>query len=54
MALPDGRWQADWLDPQYGRWIARQAVQSTSGQATLILPAFTDDMALRITRREGP
>jgi len=54
MALPEGRWQADWLDPQSGRWIARQAVQATSGQATLILPKFTEDMALRITRREGP
>ncbi len=54
VALADGPWQADWMDPVTGRWIARQTVQASSGQAQLVLPAFDQEMALRITRRETP
>lgn len=51
LALPTGTWQADWLDPVSGRWVARQTVTARQGRLSLHLPEFTEDLALRLKRR---
>jgi hypothetical protein len=50
VALPAGRWRAEWLDPKVGAVVARAAVEG-AGIHTLNSPEFTDDIALRIVRR---
>jgi hypothetical protein len=51
LALPTGTWQADWLNPVSGRWVARQTVTARHGKTSLRLPEFTEDLALRLQRR---
>lgn len=47
VALPPGRWRAEWLDPKAGNVVARAEVDG-AGIHTLKSPEFTDDIALRI------
>jgi hypothetical protein len=47
IALPDGRWQAEWIDTKTGA-IAASATLDGAGSHTLSVPGFIDDIALRI------
>ncbi len=51
LALSDGEWQADWLNPVSGRWVARQKFQASGGKAALVLPQFDEDIAVKVVRR---
>jgi hypothetical protein len=48
--LPAGRWQAEWLDTKSGSIAARTHFVHDGGSRALPMPAFEDDIALRITR----
>ena len=48
--LPAGRWRAEWLDTQTGKFTGDIQL-SGPGVSTLGAPAFTDDIALRILKR---
>lgn len=47
--LPEGRWRAEWLDTKTGKVAARVKLNG-AGLHTLAVPAFTDDIALRIVK----
>lgn len=50
IALPNGRWRAEWLDTKTGAIAARVELEGASTH-TVNAPEFTDDIALRITKR---
>ncbi len=50
VALPTGKWIAEWIDTKTGE-IARRTPVGTSGTNTLNSPTFIDDIALRILNR---
>jgi hypothetical protein len=50
VALPDGRWRAEWLDTKTGK-VAARAERDGAGIHTLNAPEFADDIALRILKR---
>ncbi|MBI2302008.1 MAG: hypothetical protein HYU66_24150 [Armatimonadetes bacterium] len=49
--LPQGTWQAEWLDPRTGAEAGRAEVVSTGGPAVIQAPAFGEDLALRLARQ---
>jgi hypothetical protein len=49
IALPEGSWQASYLAPESGKRSEGKALPG--GNAVLHVPAFTHDIALRITRQ---
>ena len=51
--LPAGHWQAEWLDTKTGK-LANPVQLKGPGISTLSAPAFTDDIALRILKRQDP
>ena len=47
--LPAGDYRVEWLDPKEGKPPAARELKHAGGQATLESPAFTQDVAVRIT-----
>ena len=50
LALMDGRYKAEFVDPEKGLWRTAEG-QVTRGALTLDLPAFTDDIAVHLIAR---
>lgn len=50
VALPEGRWRAEWLDTKTGAVVAHTGLDG-AGTHTVNAPEFTDDIALRILKR---
>ena len=50
LVLPSGAYRAQWLEPATGRWWERQQFDHAGGVVALSSPAYTTDLALRITR----
>lgn len=50
VALPAGRWRAEWLDTKTGALAAREQFTHDGGERLLRPPAYQDDIALRIVR----
>jgi hypothetical protein len=50
VALPEGRWKAEWHDPLSGKVPLRADIRG-GGTSTLVAPPFAADIALRIVRR---
>lgn len=48
--LADGAWTARWIDTYTGKDVAVEAVTVTGGAATLAVPTFAKDVALRLER----
>lgn len=48
--LPAGQFVADWLDPKQGSSIRRDLITHAGGAATLVAPAFEDDIALAVRK----
>jgi hypothetical protein len=48
IALPDGGWQAEWVDTTTGTVVKQERVTG-GGTRTLVSPAYDDDIALRLT-----
>jgi hypothetical protein len=51
LALPIGRYRAEWIEPRSGSVLKTESVEAGSGDLTLESPAYQDDLALRLTRR---
>ncbi|HYG36842.1 MAG TPA: hypothetical protein VEC99_18765 [Clostridia bacterium] len=49
--LPAGRYDVEWLNPTTGEITKGDQLQHEGGKATLSTPAFSDDTALRISRK---
>jgi hypothetical protein len=47
--LPAGRWLAEWLEPKSGRVLATERLNAV-GDASLAIPEYAEDLALRIRR----
>ncbi len=52
MALPDGRYQIEWLDTQSGQTTGKQILEITLGSAKVTIPSFNDDIACRILKTQ--
>ena len=50
IALPEGRWRAEWIDPKTGKTLSR-ATASGGDTVELKIPEFETDVALRIRKR---
>jgi hypothetical protein len=50
LALPPGRYQAEWLDTKTGRVVKKEEADS-SGHATLSSPPYSEDIALSVKSR---
>jgi hypothetical protein len=50
LALPDGEWQAEWLDPKSGSVVGSERVTGGATR-TLSSPVYEEDIALRLVRR---
>jgi hypothetical protein len=50
LALPAGRYQAEWLDTKTGQMVKKEELDS-SGDVTLPSPPYSEDIALRIKAR---
>jgi hypothetical protein len=50
LALPDGEWQAEWLDPKSGLVVGSERVTGGATR-TLSSPVYDEDIALRLVRR---
>lgn len=48
LLLPEGNYQAEWIDPASGRSKRLKSFDHLGGEATLICPPFESDLALRI------
>jgi hypothetical protein len=52
LALPPGRYQAEWVSPTSGKVLKAEAVTAAGPVTELRSPAFDPDVALRVTRAE--
>jgi hypothetical protein len=48
---PDGRYRAEWVSPRTGQVVQIIEAESRSGSLVLRLPAYSEDLALRVFRR---
>ena len=48
--LADGDYTARWFEPKTAAWLDEQAVQVRGGTATLAVPTFAQDLAVKIAR----
>ena len=48
--LPAGKYQIEWMDPVTGKYVKKEALQHSGGNAKIISPANNYDIALRIVR----
>src|SRR5205823_5947853 len=51
LALPAGRYRAEWLNPKTGEIDRREELEHAGGSAMLASPPYMEDVALRIARR---
>lgn len=50
LELPPGSYKAEWLNPGAGKTVKRERLKHPGGTATLVSPAYTPDIALRLVR----
>jgi hypothetical protein len=50
LSIPTGRYRIEWIDTKTGKVIANENARSASSGMKLTSPAFSQDIALRITR----
>jgi hypothetical protein len=48
--LTRGRWRVDWLHPATGEWEPTRVIDHPGGGLSLLGPAFTHDVAVRVQR----
>ncbi|MBM3727049.1 MAG: glycoside hydrolase family 5 protein [Acidobacteria bacterium] len=54
LGLPDGTYRADWIHTRTGGLMRRDTVQARGGEAAVLSPAYTQDIALRLVRPRPP
>jgi hypothetical protein len=52
LGIPAGRYAAAWMNPKSGRTEAQSTVTHAGGALKLTSPTYTEDIILRITRRD--
>jgi len=52
LALPAGKYRAEWVDPLAGKVLRTEEIQATNSVTELPSPRFNPDVALRLTRSE--
>jgi hypothetical protein len=50
LAVPPGRWKAEWLDPEKAEWTPARELPLAAGPLILKTPPYQQDLALRLTR----
>lgn len=50
LELPAGKYQAAWISPASGQTLAEEAFEHAGGEKKLAAPAFSPDVALRVTK----
>lgn len=53
LELPAGSYKADWVNPKTGEVEKSETFGQARGNRTLISPAYTEDIALRVTREKN-
>jgi hypothetical protein len=48
LSLPEGNYQAEWINPADGRVLASEKIKANGGEYTLITPHYTIDIALKV------
>ena len=48
--LPAGRWKAEWIDTKTGHVTKKESFKHTGGLRSLVVPAYFEDIALRVTK----
>jgi hypothetical protein len=51
LAIPDGNYTAEWLDPVSGRFYPKEKVSAKGGILTLNSPQYSEDIALSLRKR---
>lgn len=51
LPLPAGRYEVQWLDPASGKTLSSEVRKHAKGHLALASPAYTFDIALRVTRK---
>jgi hypothetical protein len=51
LALPTGRYRAEWIEPRSGSVLKTETAEAGSGDLTLESPSYQEDMVLRLARR---
>jgi hypothetical protein len=51
LELPAERYRAQWVDTRSGRAAKEEVFSHPGGHHTLVSPAYTEDIALRVTRQ---
>ncbi len=50
--LPEGKYQAEWVDPDNGKVMKVENLETDGGPRVLSLSGYEEDVAVRVTRRE--
>ena len=53
LELPASEYKAEWVNPRTGAVESRETFAHVRGIRTLLSPAYTEDIALRVTRTKG-
>jgi hypothetical protein len=48
--LDDGSYRARWYSPLTGQWLQEETIQVQDGVSTLLVPAFSADLALKVEK----
>ena len=48
----DGRYRADWVEPETGKVLAAQTLDHADGRVKLTSPRYSVDLALRVVRMD--
>jgi hypothetical protein len=51
LAIPDGHYSAEWLDPVSGHVYPKEKVTADGGRLTLTSPQYTEDIAVAVRKR---
>jgi hypothetical protein len=50
LELPSGSYKVEWVGTRIGKVEKREKIKSSGGRQTLVSPAYTEDIALRVRR----
>lgn len=51
LAIPVGKYLVEWMDPVSGVYVKKETLQHAGGNASIVSPAYTYDIALRLTKK---
>src|SRR5688572_22831402 len=52
LSLPPGNYEVEWLNTLTGNYYGKALIKHKSGKATFTSPAYTEDIALRLLRKD--